>query len=74
VVLRHVIEICHTLGVSVTAEGIETDRDERLLRELGCDNGQGFLFARPAPADAVTRLLPPRGTRSVTPVDARVTP
>ena len=57
VVLRHVIEICHALGISVTAEGIETADDELLLRQLGCDNGQGFLFARPATADAVARLL-----------------
>jgi len=65
VVLRHVIEICHTLGIDVTAEGIETEDDERLLRRLGCDNGQGFLFARPAAAGAVTRLLPPGGTPPV---------
>jgi diguanylate cyclase (GGDEF)-like protein len=52
-VLRHTIGLCHALGVEVTAEGIETADQERLLRELGCDFGQGFHFARPAAAEAL---------------------
>ena len=49
-VLRHTIALCHSLGIEVTAEGIETADQEHLLRDLGCDHGQGFHFARPAPA------------------------
>jgi EAL domain-containing protein (putative c-di-GMP-specific phosphodiesterase class I)/GGDEF domain-containing protein len=56
-VLRHMIALCHALGVTVTAEGIETADQERLLRELSCDNGQGFHFARPATAAAITRRM-----------------
>jgi diguanylate cyclase len=56
-VLRHTIALCHSLGVSVTAEGIETEAQDRLLRGLGCDQGQGFNFARPAAAEEITRLL-----------------
>ena len=52
-VLRHTIALCHALGVEVTAEGIETAGQERLLHELGCDHGQGYLFARPAPAETL---------------------
>ncbi len=52
-VLRHTIALCHAVGVTVTAEGIETADQERLLRDLGCDNGQGFHFCRPAPADEI---------------------
>jgi diguanylate cyclase (GGDEF)-like protein len=51
--LRHTIALCHAVGASVTAEGIETAEQERLLRDLGCDNGQGFHFCRPAPADKI---------------------
>ena len=52
-VLRHVVALCQALGMTVTAEGIETAGQEELLRKLGCDNGQGFHFARPAPAEQI---------------------
>jgi diguanylate cyclase len=56
-ILGSLIDLCHALGIRVTGEGIETPEHEDLLRELGCDYGQGFLFARPATADDLTRLL-----------------
>jgi diguanylate cyclase (GGDEF)-like protein len=56
-VLRHTIALCHSLEVGVTAEGIETESQERLLRGLGCDQGQGYHFARPAGAEEITRRL-----------------
>jgi diguanylate cyclase (GGDEF)-like protein len=52
-----VIALAHGLGIGVVAEGIETERQAAQLRELGCDLGQGYLFARPMPADAVRRAL-----------------
>jgi diguanylate cyclase (GGDEF)-like protein len=45
-----VLELARTLGLTVVAEGIEDDRQRELLTELGCDVGQGYLFARPMPA------------------------
>ncbi|GAA2642042.1 putative bifunctional diguanylate cyclase/phosphodiesterase [Paractinoplanes durhamensis] len=56
-VLRHTIGLCHALGVTVTGEGIETGDQERLLRALDCDHGQGFHFGRPASADVITERL-----------------
>ncbi len=41
----------------MTAEGIEREDQLETLRELGCDRGQGFLFARPQPAAEAGRLL-----------------
>jgi diguanylate cyclase len=41
----------------VTGEGIETEAQRRLLRDLGCERGQGFLFARPRPAAEIHALL-----------------
>ena len=41
----------------VTGEGIETAAQEAELRTLGCDGGQGFLFARPLPAAEMEKLL-----------------
>jgi EAL domain-containing protein (putative c-di-GMP-specific phosphodiesterase class I) len=43
--------------MNVMAEGIETHEQYRLLREMGCRYGQGFLLARPMTAEAVTHLL-----------------
>ncbi|MBU2669128.1 GGDEF domain-containing phosphodiesterase [Actinoplanes bogorensis] len=49
-VLRHLVEACHALGMTVTAEGIETAEQATTLRDLGCDHGQGYHLGRPAPA------------------------
>jgi EAL domain-containing protein (putative c-di-GMP-specific phosphodiesterase class I) len=56
-IVRTIIELARVLGMDVVAEGIETCEQYRLLREMGCRYGQGFLFARPLPADAITELL-----------------
>ena len=47
-ILRSIIKLGHGLGLSVTAEGIETTKQMSTLRELGCDLAQGFLLDRPA--------------------------
>ncbi len=52
-----VIALAHGLGIGVVAEGIETAAQAGLLRDLGCDLGQGFLFSRPVPAADAARLL-----------------
>jgi EAL domain-containing protein (putative c-di-GMP-specific phosphodiesterase class I) len=56
-IVRTIIELARVLGMDVVAEGIETREQYLLLREMGCRLGQGFLFARPMSADAVTQLL-----------------
>ncbi len=47
-----IIDMGHALGLKVIAEGVETTDQLAVLRGLGCDVGQGFLFARPMPSDA----------------------
>jgi diguanylate cyclase (GGDEF)-like protein len=47
-VVRSVIELAHAHGFQVTAEGVETPQQAELLRELGCDHAQGWLFGRPS--------------------------
>ena len=56
-IVRTIIELARVLGMEVVAEGIETLEQYRLLRQLGCRFGQGFLFARPMCVDAITQLL-----------------
>jgi diguanylate cyclase (GGDEF)-like protein len=46
-----IIELAHTLQLDVVAEGVETDAQRRCLVELGCGLAQGYLFARPRPAE-----------------------
>lgn len=54
-IVETVIRLAHTLGLKVTAEGIETPEQLASLRRLGCDYGQGYFFARPMPATALAR-------------------
>lgn len=52
-----VVSMGHALGLSVTAEGVETPQQLAELEALGCDVGQGFYFAKPQPGDVVTALV-----------------
>ena len=52
-----VIDLAHTLGMSVVAEGVETAAHHRQLNALGCDSCQGYYFARPMSADNLVTLL-----------------
>ena len=56
-IVRAVVELGHALGLNVVAEGVETDMQMAQLRELRCDEAQGFLFSRPVPSDQVYALL-----------------
>src|SRR3954469_2796234 len=51
------IAMAHGLGLRVVAEGIETERQLSMLRSMGCDDGQGYFFSRPAVAEQTSRLL-----------------
>jgi predicted signal transduction protein with EAL and GGDEF domain len=55
--VRSVLAIATEFGLHVVAEGIETDEQEAELRRLGCDYGQGYLFARAVPAAAMDEML-----------------
>ncbi|NMC49064.1 MAG: EAL domain-containing protein [Desulfovibrio sp.] len=57
VIVRSVISLAHSLGLEVVAEGIETPGQEAMLKELGCDFGQGFLYSRPVPLPQAQALV-----------------
>lgn len=50
-----VVKLGQALGLNVVAEGIESPLQMSLLRDLGCDRGQGYLFGRPRPASLIER-------------------
>jgi EAL domain-containing protein (putative c-di-GMP-specific phosphodiesterase class I) len=50
-----VITLCHTIGLSCVAEGVETEAQRQILASTGCEYGQGYLFSKPVPLE---ELLP----------------
>lgn len=56
-VVRTIIQMGHALGMKVVAEGLEVESQWRLLRQFGCDIGQGFLFSKPLDLTQAERLL-----------------
>jgi diguanylate cyclase (GGDEF)-like protein len=56
-IVSAVVNLGHALGFTVTAEGIESAAQLNELRSLGCDQGQGYYFARPQPAEVVRALV-----------------
>ena len=56
-IIRAVTSLAHTLGITVTAEGVETHEQMIQLRAIGCDQGQGYVFARPVSGDRIPELL-----------------
>jgi diguanylate cyclase (GGDEF)-like protein/PAS domain S-box-containing protein len=53
-VVRMIIELAHTLSLEVIAEGVETEKQATLLKEMGCDFAQGYHFSKPLPPEAVS--------------------
>jgi diguanylate cyclase (GGDEF)-like protein/PAS domain S-box-containing protein len=62
-IIRATLAMAAALGLKVTAEGVETDLQLELLRELGCHCAQGFGIGRPMPAEELEKLVQRRGRR-----------
>jgi diguanylate cyclase (GGDEF)-like protein len=66
-ILATLVRLGHTLGLSVTVEGVETVAQVERLRAIGCDTAQGWYFGRPVPAGEIAERFAPRqpvGTES----------
>ena len=70
--IEAIIGLGQTLGQTVIAEGIETEDQASVLRELGCEEGQGFFFCRPLPVDDLVSYLKAAGGKaSEAPIEGR---
>jgi predicted signal transduction protein with EAL and GGDEF domain len=56
-IVRMVVDLAHTLGMEVIAEGVDSEEQARLLGEMGCDMAQGFYFSKPLSPQAASRFL-----------------
>ncbi|MFF7952959.1 putative bifunctional diguanylate cyclase/phosphodiesterase [Streptomyces griseorubiginosus] len=57
VVVEAMIQLAHRLGLTVTAECVETSAQATRLRRIGCDTGQGWLYSRPVSPDRISGLM-----------------
>ena len=56
-IVQAVIDLGHNLGCEIIAEGVETERQAKLLRDMGCDIAQGYLFGHPVSAEETRQSL-----------------
>ncbi|MEC4675760.1 MAG: EAL domain-containing protein, partial [Nitrospirota bacterium] len=56
-IIKAIIALAHSLKLKVVAEGVETEEQEEFLRELDCDEMQGYLFSRPVTGEEIMELL-----------------
>ncbi|MEU3028243.1 putative bifunctional diguanylate cyclase/phosphodiesterase [Streptomyces incarnatus] len=66
VIVEAMIQLAHRLGLTVTAECVETSAQATRLRRIGCDTGQGWLYSRPVPPDRISELLGARAYTATT--------
>ena len=59
-IVRSMVELGHSLGLQVVAEGVETEEVSEQLREVGTDLAQGYLLSRPLPLDQIVVWLTER--------------
>ncbi len=56
-IIQAVLSIARALGMTVTAEGVETAIQKDFLKALGCDNAQGYLFGKPVPFEEIVEIV-----------------
>ncbi|HVG52497.1 MAG TPA: EAL domain-containing protein [Xanthobacteraceae bacterium] len=63
-IVRAILSLGSSLGITITAEGVETESELACLKSEGCDEGQGYLFSKARPQADVLQMLSPRAVRA----------
>ena len=63
-IVEALVQLAHRLGLTVTAECVETSAQAERLRRIGCDTGQGWLYSRPVAPERIAELIGPAAARS----------
>jgi len=66
VIVQTTINMCHSLGYQIVAEGVEDEATAKLLKEMGCDMIQGYLLSRPLPLENMLNWLTERRNTATT--------
>ncbi|KAA5829270.1 putative bifunctional diguanylate cyclase/phosphodiesterase [Saccharopolyspora hirsuta] len=56
-IVATLVDLAHALGLTVTAEGVETLAQSRRMADIGCETGQGYLFAKPGSPEEITKFI-----------------
>ncbi len=64
-IIQAVLSIARALGMTVTAEGVETIIQKDFLKALGCDNAQGYLFGKPVPFEDLAVIIAGQGLKVI---------
>ena len=56
-IVRIIVMLAHGLRLKVVAEGVETQAQADLLRDIGCELAQGYLYSKPVPAETIEQML-----------------
>ena len=67
-IVRIIVLLAHGLGLKVVAEGVETQTQADMLKDVGCEMAQGYLYSKPVPVEAIDQLLKNTRAASVSPV------
>ena len=67
-IVRTILNLGHSLGLKVVAEGVETLKQVNMLREMGCDYWQGYYFSKPVTADEAAAMLEIQSNPSLSPL------
>nr|WP_246330646.1 EAL domain-containing protein [Saccharopolyspora hordei] len=59
-IVATLVDLAHALGLTVTAEGVETLAQARRMADIGCETGQGYLFAKPGSPEEITQFIADR--------------
>ncbi|MGO4426119.1 EAL domain-containing protein, partial [Streptomyces sp. MCAF7] len=56
-IVQALVELAHRLGLTVTAECVESAEQAERLARIGCDTGQGWFYSRPVPPDRISAMI-----------------